>query len=103
MYVGRTFDPAQPAETDFFGFDFVKDLEEGELILSATFALAVVSGTDNAVADRMVGDAKILDTKCSQKISGLVAGVNYRIEATVTTNEERVLKLWSHIECRAPA
>lgn len=102
MYTGRDFDPADPGEIEYFAFDFKRDVRESEVLNAAIWTCAVKTGTDADPASHIISGAVIVGTITQQKVSGLVAGVTYRLTATVQTNHGQILMLWSHVECRAP-
>lgn len=103
MYVGRDFDVLDPGETDIFAFDFANEnLAVGETLSTAAFTCEVVEGTDSAPQSRVIGSATISGTKASQKVGTALAGVIYRLTATVTTSASRTLKLYSHFACQTP-
>lgn len=107
MYVGRDFDPAGSDESDMFGFDFVNDLEGGgsaETLTSTTWTIAVLVGTDAAVATRLVGAATLVtpngslfQTATQQRVAGLLPNVTYVLKAVVGTTLGNTLNLWTHI------
>lgn len=100
MYVGRDFSPADPVENEVYGFDFRKDLASGETLSSATFVLSVIDGTDASPGSRLTGIPTISGTQAWQKLTGLLAGTSYRLEAVVITNQGNTKALWSRIECK---
>lgn len=110
MYVGSDFDVATVGETDWFAFDFANDIGDDELIDAATWDILVHAGSDPQAASRLVGTAQVEHFVAAgqrravtrQKVSGLLAGVTYTLIATVTTNQGRVLRLWSRVSCVAP-
>jgi len=106
MYVGRDFDPADTGESERYTFDFVNDLNAGDIITSSTWeceVAAVSNGTDPAAASRIDGEAVINKTRSTQRITGLLPGVDYAVTATVETLNGDTIRLWSHIRCREPA
>lgn len=102
MYVGRDWDPLDVGEVDVFTLDFVKDLNTGETIASATVACVVVAGTDATPESRLSGSASFSGTKVSQGIAGALGGVDYRLIGTVITSASRTLIRWSNFACQDP-
>jgi hypothetical protein len=106
MYVGRDFDPADTGESERFTFDFINDLEKGDTITGVVWSCEVAAKSalpDPTAPSRVDGPAEYLGTRTSQRISGLLAGVTYALTATVTTNKNDIVMLWSHVECKDPA
>lgn len=106
MYVGRDFPPADEVESETYTFDFVRDLADGELIISAVWYCTVAADSEEAdenAADHVAIAAEVLGTKTMQHISGLVAGVKYVLQAVVETDRGNTVSLWSHVTCRAPS
>jgi hypothetical protein len=106
MYVGRDFDPSDIGESERFTLDFVNDLQAGDSITGAVWSCEVAAKSalpDPGAASHVDGPAEFLGTKTSQRISGLVAGVIYALTATVTTANNDIVMLWSHVECKDPA
>lgn len=106
MYVGRDFPPADAVESETYTFDFVRDLADGELIISATWYCTVAAGSeavDANAADHVAIAAEYQGTKTMQHISGLVADVKYVLQAVVGTDRGNTVSLWSHVVCRTPS
>jgi len=106
MHVGRNFDPADAGESERFTFDFVNDLNAGDLVTSSSWECEVASiseASDAAAASHVDGDAVINKTRSTQRISGLQAGVIYCLTATVETMNGDTISLWAHCECKEPA
>lgn len=102
MYVGSDFQASDAGESEIYSFDFVNDIAAGETLGTATFTLATVSGTDSNPSLHIQGSAQITGTIAMQRISGLLNGVTYAIQALVTTSNANVLSLWSHIIVGTP-
>ena len=81
-----TFDPKDPSASDVFALDFADDMATGETLSTATFAIAVLDGTDADVADMLSGAASVVGTEARQRIIAGVAGVTYDVRAVVTTS-----------------
>lgn len=103
MFVGRNFDVFDPTEKDSRSFDFVNDMVLGETISSVTWLCEVYSGTDASASSRPTGAPTISGTIVTQMFQGLLAGVVYRLTASVTTNTGRILNLWAHQGCETPS
>jgi len=105
MYVGRDFDPSDVGESEVYSFDFVKDLATGETIASSEWFCAVAedSDADDAAAqDHVALDASNAGTVTSQRITGLVDGVKYVLQAKVVTSLGNTKSLWSHVLTGTP-
>jgi hypothetical protein len=108
------FTPAQAGETDLFGIDFIEDLSifgGGEQLLSAVFTIGVVSGVDATPSTHLAAAPYVainpntmtgLATLAVQKLSGLLAGVEYWLEAAAVTTQGRTLELWARIPPEDP-
>lgn len=107
MYTGRDFPPADPGESEPYSFDFVKDLEAGEVITGANWTCIVAEdseGTDDDPSSRIgTGAPDNSGTFTRQVVAGLLPGVKYVLEATVTTSLGKTVSLWSHVECNQPS
>lgn len=106
MYVGRDFAPADEVESETYTFDFVRDLADGELIISAVWYCTVAAdseATDAGAADHVAIAADFAGTKTMQHVSGLVAGVKYVLQAVIGTDRGNTVSLWSHVKCGTPA
>jgi hypothetical protein len=106
MYVGREFSPADSVESEDYTFDFVKDLADGETIVSASWTCSVADdseGADENAADHVAAPPPTYDgTRTTQHVSGLVAGVKYVLQAVVQTSAGNTVSLWSHVTCMDP-
>lgn len=114
-YVGDTFEtPAAPGEREDYTLDFVRDLPAADRIddgIAPTFDLIVAPtdqcpGTDADVATRLDGAAIGTGTLAQQSFrwpdaSVVLADIRYRIEATITTLQGRILTLHSYVILRA--
>jgi hypothetical protein len=98
MLVG-TFPPADSVESKIYGFDFKRGLVIGEEITGADFDIFVIDGTDSGAASHLIGPAVISGTQARQRVAGLVQGVTYVLQATVSTNQGSVKSLWGRVEC----
>jgi hypothetical protein len=106
MYVGRDFPPADEIESETYTFDFVRDLADGEVVISAVWYCTVAAdseGADANASDHVAIPAEFLGTKTMQHISGLVAGVKYVLQAVVGTDRGNTVSLWSHVTCGVPS
>jgi len=106
MYVGRDFDPSDTGENERYTLDFVNDLQAGDSIASAVWTCSTASkseGTDDAAAGCISGEAIFDGTKTTQRVTGMKAGVIYRLRADVVTLNGDTVALWSHVECKGSA
>lgn len=102
MYVGRDFDVADSGESEVYTLDFVNDLAASDSLATVTWSLSVNQGTDPSPNSHLSGSAVIAGTQTLQRISGLLPGVNYKVEAVVTTTLGNTVSLWSHVRCQTP-
>lgn len=105
MYVGADWDPIDTGlDADVFTIDFVKGLNPGETIVSASIAIDVLTGTDAGAAARLAGPAIFTGSKVSQTIdvrSG-PPDVYYRLTMTIATTQRAAITRWSHFWSRTP-
>jgi hypothetical protein len=98
MYVGRDFDVAEPEEDQTFGFDFINDIAEGDVVVGATWTIEdqAAIGTDlTALKD---GTPSYGTTVTHQRFKNLVDGKTYILTAKVTTQNGDVVQLHSHVK-----
>lgn len=86
-----SFSAKVPAEDEYFGFDFTQRLATGETISSASFAIAIAVGADAGVGSMLSGSAVIDVAIVKQLVVDGVAGVTYRLTATVVTSAGQTL------------
>ncbi len=106
MNVGKDFHPSDSGEDETYAIDFVKDLDVGEELVTATWYCTVAEDSEGADAtpqDHVELSASIDGTITKQRISGLVAGVKYVLQAVVLTNFDNTRSLWSHVTCELPS
>ena len=101
MDTGRSWDVANPTESQAYSYDFVNDLNASETINSVTFALTVFDGTDNNPSSHLSGDPGITGTIVTQRVQYLTAGVTYILAATVTTSQSNIITLSAKLPCQA--
>jgi hypothetical protein len=102
MWVGRDFDPSDPGENEVFSFDFTRDLADNEALAAATWTCSVASGTDPSASAHINGAATVSGKTTSQRVTGLLAGVRYRLQAVATTTFGNTVSLYSHVTCASP-
>lgn len=102
MYAGTDYQPADPEESEMYTFNFSNDLGESETITGATWSIKIVDGEDAAFASRLISSPENDNTKTSQRVAGLLPGVQYMLQAVVTTSDGNTLSLWSHVQCDTP-
>lgn len=103
MFVGRSFSPMDVGENEVFGLDFVNDLPPLDSIRAVSFTLIVDQGSDPNPSSHLNGSPGFSGTVALQRISGLLGGVNYLIQATVTTALGNTISLYSYIRCITPS
>ena len=99
MYVGRDFPVANQVENYVYGLDFVNDIPPLDSIATATTYLTVFSGVDATPSSHLVGSPQVNATVVSQRISGLLAGVTYILQAVAVTADGDTFSLYSRIAC----
>jgi uncharacterized membrane protein YkgB len=87
--------------------NFVNDVTSGETIstvVGSAWNIAVQQGTDTNATAHIIGAAAIVipDGATSliattQRISGLLPGVVYSVQAVVTTSLGNTKSLWAHV------
>ena len=115
MYAGQDFAPAEMVESELFGLDFVNDLGQispGEQLVSATFEIGVVSGEDPTPQNHLNGIPFVmvnpnnntgLVTLAVQRVTGLLAGVQYWLQADCITTNSNTISLWARIPPENPS
>jgi hypothetical protein len=89
-------------ENEQFTFNFSTVMSTGETISLATSTVEVVSGTDASPTAILVGSPVINGQVVSQRISGGLDGVIYRIEVTVTTSATNVFTIVADLPVLSP-
>ena len=104
MYVGQSFQPMSPDENEVFGINFVNDLAAGESIVSVTaFNISVKQGTDATPTTHLVGVPSFVGTTVVQRISGVLNGVEYILEAVIFTTAGNTRSLFSYLPGETPS
>ncbi len=106
MYARKDFLPADPGESEPFGFDFENRLDDGETISSATWTCSVAAdseATDDDPQSHIIGDPTNSGTITKQRVGNLVAGVKYVLQAQIITSESNDKSGWSHVPCIEPS
>jgi hypothetical protein len=104
MQAQGRFDPANPGETDNFGFDFARDMATvpGDTIAAVvSVTLALADGTDPNPDGHLTGDPQQTGTQVLNTIQNLVAGCIYVFSITIRTTAGRILTLWQYLPCKA--
>ena len=89
-------------ENEQFTFNFSTVMSSGETISLATSTVQVVSGTDANPTAILVGSPVINGQVVSQRISGGLDGVIYRIEVTATTSATNVFTIVADLPVLSP-
>ena len=94
-------------ESETYGLNFVNDITSGETISSVVggaWNISVSQGTDSSASAHIIGAAAITapdgttsNIATTQRISGLLPGVVYIVQAVVVTSLGNTKSLWSHI------
>lgn len=74
-------------------FDFSKDLEPGDSVVSVQMLVTTVRGVDALPAAVLFGAATIKGARVFQQLQGGVANCSYRVESRVTTANNNLLLL----------
>lgn len=96
-YIGRDFPIMDPSEQIDLTIDFVNDAAKGDDIASATWTVAVVTGTDASASTRALGDIDVCGQQVTQRMGGVLNGVKYKVTALATMDSGEVLGLYSHV------
>jgi hypothetical protein len=86
-----------PSEQIDLTLDFVNDAARCDAVASATWTVAVVSGTDASYATRAIGDPTWCGQSVTQRMGTLLTGVKYKVTALATMNSGEILGLYSHV------
>lgn len=78
-------------ESKTLAFEFSEALANGEALVSATCTIIVIDGVDANPNNVLNGSASITGTQVLQQVIYGVAGVTYRLIATVVTSNSNVL------------
>lgn len=78
-------------EVKSLSFDFSQVLASGETISTATCTVVVIDGTDPTPSNILSGGTTIIGFKVYQQVQNGVAGVTYRLVATITTSAGNTL------------
>lgn len=87
------YTPKQVGETEIFSVDYRSQLAVGETIISASWGVTAVSGSDPLAFEMIVGSAAILGSKVSQMITGGVIGVTYQPKCAALTSMGQIIIL----------
>jgi len=96
-----SFSPKTPSAEEFFGFNFVRQLDAGETIQSAVWSITVKQGTDPNPSAMLSGTAIINGTKVSQKVIGGLDGVQYCLTCLATTSGPEKIPLFDTLWVRS--
>ena len=106
MYVGRDFDPSDIGESERFSFDFVNDIEAGDVITAAIWSCEVAAksaGEDGNAAGCINGPAIFTGTKTTQRVSESTTWRGLHAARRRDDDKGGSVTLWSHVECKDPA
>ena len=85
--------PKLAGETVKMVFDFTSRLAAAETISTQNVAASVYSGTDASPSAVVSGAATASGAQVTQTLTGGVAGVIYKLVATITTSLSKTLQL----------
>lgn len=100
MYVGADYSPSDNPENELYGLDFVNDLPSGDSIATAAWTCSNANDTqvtDPTPSARIIAGPFISGTVTTARVSGLLTGVKYVLQATVTTTQGNTLILFTHV------
>ena len=80
-----TWSPKQPASTEYFPVDLVRQLAPGDTITSCSCSIALLAGTDPGLGAMLVGPVIINGTTVAQKVGGGVSGCRYQLSFAAVT------------------
>ena len=83
--------PKLSGETRTITFDFTSDLAAGETISTETVTASVYSGVDASPSAVISGSASASGVVVSQKVTGGVVGVTYKLLCSITTSAAQTL------------
>lgn len=86
-----------PSEQIDLTLDFVNDAAKCDDVASATWTIAVVSGTDASASTRAIGSTTWCKQSVTQRMGGLLTGVKYKVTALATMKSGEVLGLYSNV------
>jgi hypothetical protein len=87
-----TFSPKDPVEIFPYGFDFASNLNDGEVVVSASASISVIYGTDETPETMLSSGSIIIDgSEVSHKVIGGLAGCTYLFSVTATTSGGNVI------------
>ena len=88
----NTLGPIDPEETKLLTFNFTRELE-GASIAAVSLTCSAIGGTDAAAQSRLAGLPVLTQSTCTQRLSGCLAGVVYKVRAKAvdTAGLEHVL------------
>lgn len=86
-----------PGDQDDLTLDFVNDAAKCDDVASATWTIAVVTGTDASYATRAVGSTTWCGQRVTQRMGGLLNGVKYKVTAVATFKSGAVLGIYSNV------
>lgn len=104
MYANKDFSPFDSSEADDFSFDFAKRMTTDETITEADWFCLVAENSLVPDPDPQshVGTPSFSGTKTICRISGLLSGARYTLQAIVVTSLGKTLSLWSHTTSQDP-
>ena len=102
MYAGRDFDYTTQRSGEQYSFSFENDLDEGDNIVSATWAIENVQGQDPDPMSHLTGSPYNLLRRSSHTITGLLTGVRYLIRCEIVSESAQTKELWSYVTSTEP-
>jgi len=105
MYIGNDLPDMTPTDIRTVGLDFINDLAPGEaLVNSVAFCeippdLNVGAPTDPNPAAHITNGPTVIGTSIGVQLTGLIAGIIYRIRVVGQTNSGNHPELYAHLRC----
>lgn len=101
------FSPTNPTAIEIYTFRFASRLAPGEALLTSTWTISVLNGTDNFPSLRLIGSSDVSNDPVYgwitlQTIGNCMANVTYLVTATVTTSQSQTLVVYTELYCQAP-
>jgi hypothetical protein len=108
MYIGSDLPDMTPADIRTVGFDFINDLASGEALTSSVgfcevpADLNVGAPVDPNPSSRITNGPTVVGNTVGVQLTGLIAGIIYRVRIVAATNAGNHPELYSHVRCVPP-
>lgn len=98
-YSGTDLADMDPGESRAVTLTFT--LVGGETISTVTWGIASIGALDPYAASHL-GAGTLSGAIASNRVSGLIGGIKYLIQAEATTSSGNIYSLYTHVMCRIP-